>query len=155
MDGTCVCWLLHLHQAYNKLICSVKDISTFLSVVCNWKSVQNRTCVGFCYNFLVVRSFSFLIHLHSDWIAFFFPRLCFSNFHFRSSSFLFIFRFTPIFVLVLYLFSLYSVWLLFSFWFHFCLCHYMLIVFHESVLYADKVEEDTIPIIFYSKYYTK
>ena len=57
--------------------------------------------------------------------------LCFSIFHFRSSS--------------------YSVLPLFSFWFHFCLSHCMLIVFYESILQAEKVEEDTKATIFNSK----
>ena len=47
--------------------------------------------------------------------------------------------------------SSYSVLLLFSFWFHFCLSHCMFIIFYESLLYAGKVEEDTKAVIFYSK----
>ena len=38
-----------------------------------------------------------------------------------------------------------------SFWFHFCLSHYILIVFYELLLYVEKVEEDTKAAIFNSK----
>ena len=109
------------------------------------------------------KKLGFLSHFYLKQVCF----LCFSvyRFIFFVSLFLhlpflllsiplpsyFVFFVSPTSIFVRLHFSSYSVLLLFSFWFHFCFSHCMFIVFYESLLYADKVEEDTKAVIFNSK----